>query len=180
MAITLASEGEETDKLKAIVAKTGSMIRVMPQVIPQDMRSVMADMEVVEAKEKVAKEKADPEGKNNKTETIADDKVPLNIEKEATDSVNKSGKIKRRGKKKSQGEEEVKVDQKGGNTGRTMTSQEATDTAIVKRMVGQLMKDCEATTMIEIDLAEVEQIVERLGRGEEVGPLFVVFCSLPA
>ena len=177
MAITLASEGEETDKLKAIVAKTGSMIRVMPQVIPQDMRSVMADMEVVEAKEKVAKEKADPEGKNNKTETIADDKVPLNIEKEATDSVNKSGKIKRRGKKKSQGEEEVKVDQKGGNTGRTMTSQEATDTAIVKRMVGQLMKDCEATTMIEIDLAEVEQIVERLGRGEEVGPVFFVFCS---
>merc|ERR1719447_1045189 len=43
------------------------------------------------------------------------------------------------------------------------------DTAIVKRMVGQLMKDCEATNMLEIDLAEVEQIVERLGRGEEVG-----------
>ena len=29
MAITLASEGEETNKLKAIVAKTGSVIRVM-------------------------------------------------------------------------------------------------------------------------------------------------------
>ena len=29
MAITLASEGEEMNKLKAIVAKTGSVIRVM-------------------------------------------------------------------------------------------------------------------------------------------------------
>ena len=135
MAITLASEGEEMDKLKAIVAKTGSMIRVMPEVIPQDMRSVMADMEVLEAKERVAKEKADPEGRKNKRETIAEDNGHENTVKEATDGVNKSGKIKRRGKKKSNSEEEGKVEEKGGNTGRT-SSQEATDTAIVKRMVG--------------------------------------------
>ena len=139
MAITLASEGEETDKLKAIVAKTGSVIRVMPEVIPQDMRSVMADMEVLEAKEKVAKEKADPEGKKNKNETIGEDNIPENTEKVATDDVNnKGGKIKRRGKKKSNGAEEVNVDQQGGNTAKT-SSQEATDTAIVKRMVGKLL-----------------------------------------
>ena len=135
MAITLASEGEEMDKLKAIVAKTGSMIRVMPEVIPQDMRSVMADMEVLEAKERVAKEKSDPEGRKNKRETIVEDNVPENAGTEATDVVNKSGKIKRRGKKKSYSEEEGKVVEKGGNTART-SSQEATDTAIVKRMVG--------------------------------------------
>ena len=135
MAITLASEGEEMDKLKAIVAKTGSMIRVMPDVIPQDMRSVMADMEVLEAKERVAKEKSDPEGRKNKRETIVEDNVPENAGTEATDVVNKSGKIKRRGKKKSYSEEEGKVVEKGGNTART-SSQEATDTAIVKRMVG--------------------------------------------
>merc|ERR550517_1811226 len=35
-------------------------------------------------------------------------------------------------------------------------------------MVGQLMKDCEATTM-KVDLQEIEQIVEKLERGEEVG-----------
>ena len=35
MAITLASKGEEMEKLKGIVAKTGSVIRVMPDVIPQ-------------------------------------------------------------------------------------------------------------------------------------------------
>ena len=131
-----ASEGEEMDKLKVIVAKTGSMIRVMPEVIPQDMRSVMADMEVLEAKEKVAKEKADPEGKNkNKRETIAENNVPENTGKVATDGGNKSGKIKRRGTKKSNSEDEVKVGEKGGNTSRP-SSQEATDTAIVKRMVG--------------------------------------------
>ena len=134
MAITLASEGEEMDKLKAIVAKTGSMIRVMPDVIPQDMRSVMADMEVLEAKERVAKEKSDPEGRKNKRETIVEDNVPENAGTEATDVVNKSGKIKRRGKKKSHSEEEGKVAEKGGNTTRT-SSQETTDTAIVKRMV---------------------------------------------
>ena len=135
MAITLASEGEEMDKLKAIVAKTGSMIRVMPDVIPQDMRSVKADMEVLEAKERVAKEKADPEGRKNKREPIVEeDNVPENAGKEATDVVNKSGKIKRRGKKKSYSEEEGKVVEKGGNTAKT-SSQEATDTAIVKRMV---------------------------------------------
>ena len=139
MAITLASLGEETDKLKAILAKTGSVIRVMPEVIPQDMRSVMADMEVLEAKEKVAKEKTDSEGKKNKNETIGEDNIPENTEKVATDDVNnKGGKIKRRGKKKSNGAEEVNVDQQGGNTAKT-SSQEATDTAIVKRMVGKLL-----------------------------------------
>ena len=33
------------------------------------------------------------------------------------------------------------------------------------------MKDCEGTTMI-LDVAEVEQIVDKLERGEEVGSLF--------
>merc|ERR1719234_961583 len=125
----------------------------------------MADMEVVEAKEKEVKEKVDSEGKKNKKETL-DEKEP---EKVATDGVNnKSGKIKRRGKKKSSGgEEEVKLEsQKGGNPAKT-SSQEATDTAIVKRMVGQLMKDCKATA-VNLDLEEVEQIVEKLERGEEV------------
>ena len=149
MAITLASEGEETDKLKAIVAKTGSVIRVMPEMIPQDMRSVMADMEVVEAKEKVAKEKVDPEEKKNKNETIGEENVP---EKVATDDVNhKSGKIKRRGKKKSSGEEEVSVDQKGGNTTKK-NSQEATDTAIVKRMVGKIQIKTSTNTTTESNI----------------------------
>ena len=31
------------------------------------------------------------------------------------------------------------------------------------------MKDCEAATLM-VDLVEVEQIVEKLERGEEVGP----------
>ena len=92
----MASEGEETDKLKAIVAKTGSMIRVMPEVIPQDMRSVMADMEVLEAKEKVAKEKADPEVKKAKKTEFTEDAEYV---KETSDGASKSGKIKRRGKK---------------------------------------------------------------------------------
>merc|ERR1719458_1784429 len=127
----------------------------------------MADMEVLEAKERVAKKKSDPEGRKNKRETIVEDNVPENAGTEATAGVNKSGKIKRRGKKKSYSEEEGKVVEKGGNTART-SSQEATDTAIVKRMVGQLMKDCEATTTM-VDLAEVEQIVDKLERGEEVG-----------
>merc|ERR1719233_1422442 len=35
-------------------------------------------------------------------------------------------------------------------------------------MVGQLMKECEATT-VKVDLQEVEMIVEKLERGEEVG-----------
>ena len=149
MAITLASLGEETDKLKAIVAKTGSVIRVMPEVIPQDMRSVMADMEVLEAKEKVVKEKTDPEGKKNKNETIGEENVP---EKVATDDVNhKSGKIKRRGKKKSSGEEEVSVDQKGGNTTKK-NSQEATDTAIVKRMVGKIQIKTSTNTTTESNI----------------------------
>ena len=108
----------------------------------------MGNMEVVEAKEKVdqekeakvkeAKEKVDSEGRKNKKETLGEEKEP---EKVATDDVNnKSGKIKRRGKKKSStGEEEVNVEsQKGGNPAKT-SSQEATDTAIVKRMVGQLI-----------------------------------------
>ena len=43
------------------------------------------------------------------------------------------------------------------------------------------MKECEATTM-KVDLEEVEQIVEMLDRGEEVGPMilclmFFFFCS---
>ena len=149
MAITLASEGEETDKLKAIVAKTGSVIRVMPEMIPQDMRSVMVDMEVVEAKEKVAKEKVDPKEKKNKNETIGEDNVHAKV---ATDDVNhKSGKIKRRGKKKSSGEEEVSVDQKGGNTTKK-NSQEATDTAIVKRMVGKIQIKTSTNTTTESNI----------------------------
>ena len=138
----MASEGEETDKLKAIVAKTGSMIRVMPELIPQDMRSVMADMEVLEAKEKVAKEKADPEVKKAKKTEFTEDAEYI---KETSDGASKSGKIKRRGKKSNFGDE-VKDDQRGESTTRT-NSQEAMDTAIVKRMVGQLMKDCETTNM---------------------------------
>ena len=38
------------------------------------------------------------------------------------------------------------------------------------------MKDCEATTMM-VDLAEVEQIVDKLERGEEVG-FFVLLVIL--
>ena len=129
-------------------------------MIPQDMRSVMADMEVVEAKEKVEK---------NKKETLEGDKTPEHREKVATDDVNKggkegkknkketleegrddvnnkSGKIKRRGKKKSSvGEEEMKVDQKGGNPAKT-SSQEATDTAIVKRMVRKTLMKTKTNT----------------------------------
>ena len=34
------------------------------------------------------------------------------------------------------------------------------------------MKECEATN-VKIDLQEIEQIVEKLESGEEVGPLFI-------
>merc|ERR1719167_1459367 len=42
------------------------------------------------------------------------------------------------------------------------------DTAIIKRMVGQLMKDSESPTL-KIDMADIEEIVDKLERGEEVG-----------
>ena len=102
----------------------------------------MADMEVLEAKEKVAKEKADPEVKKAKKTEFTEDAEYV---KETSDGASKSGKIKRRGKKSNFGDE-VKDDQRGESTTRT-NSREAMDTAIVKRMVGQLMKDCETTNM---------------------------------
>ena len=39
------------------------------------------------------------------------------------------------------------------------------------------MKDCEATAMM-VDLAEVEQIVDKLERGEEVGSFFRLSFAL--
>jgi len=158
IAITLASEGEETDKLKAIVAKTGSIIRVMSEVIPQDLRSVMADMEVLEAKEKVVKEKLDPEKK--KVIESANEERTIKPNSETAD---KSGKIKRRGKKKAN-----EKDEEAQNIANKPDNREVMDTAIIKRMVGQLMKDCEATTL-KIDMADIEEIVDKLERGEEVG-----------
>ena len=158
IAITLASEGEETDKLKAIVAKTGSVIRVMSEVIPQDLRSVMANMEVLEAKEKVVKEKLDPEKKKVRESANQERTNKLNSE-----TADKSGKIKRRGKKKAN-----EKDEEAQHIANKPDNREVMDTAIIKRMVGQLMKDCEATTL-KIDMADIEEIVDKLERGEEVG-----------
>merc|ERR1719400_1214434 len=158
IAITLASEGDETDKLKAIVAKTGSIIRVMSEVIPQDLRSVMADMEVLEAKEKAVKEKLDPEKKKVRESANQERTNKLNSE-----TADKSGKIKRRGKKKAN-----EKDEEAQNIAYKPDNREVMDTAIIKRMAGQLMKDCEATTL-KIDMADIEEIVDKLERGEEVG-----------
>merc|ERR1712013_236450 len=158
IAITLASEGEETDKLKVIVAKTGSIIRVMSEVIPHDLRSVMADMEVLEAKEKVVKEKLDPE-KKKVIESANEERTT----KPNSETADKSGKIKRRGKKKAN-----EKDEEAQNIAIKPDNREVMDTAIIKRMVGQLMKDCEATTL-KIDMADIEEIVDKLERGEEVG-----------
>merc|ERR1719323_470602 len=148
IAITLASEGEETDKLKAIVAKTGSIIRVMSEVIPQDLRSVMADMEVLEAKEKVVKEKLDPE-KKKVIESVNEERTI----KPNSETADKSGKIKRRGKKKAnEKDEEAQI------IANKPDNRDVMDTAIIKRMVWQLMKDSEATTL-KIDMADIEEIV---------------------
>merc|ERR1712013_186123 len=151
-------EGEETDKLKVIVAKTGSIIRVMSEVIPHDLRSVMADMEVLEAKEKVVKEKLDPE-KKKVIESANEERTT----KPNSETADKSGKIKRRGKKKAN-----EKDEEAQNIAIKPDNREVMDTAIIKRMVGQLMKDCEATTL-KIDMADIEEIVDKLERGEEVG-----------
>merc|ERR1711962_62461 len=51
LAVTLASEGEEMGKLRNIVKKTGSMIKILPEVIPQDVRGNMAEMEVLDPAE---------------------------------------------------------------------------------------------------------------------------------
>merc|ERR1719400_2607088 len=124
MAITLASEGDETDKLKAIVAKTGSVIRVMSEVIPQDLRSVMANMEVLEAKEKVVKEKLDPEKKKVRESANQEKTNKLNSE-----TADKSGKIKRRGKKKAN-----EKDEEAQHIANKPDNREVMDTAIIKRM----------------------------------------------
>merc|ERR1719167_1704059 len=59
-------------------------------------------------------------------------------------------------------------DEEPQNIANKPDNREVMDTAIIKRMVGQLMKDCEATTL-KIDMADIEEIVDKLERGEEVG-----------
>jgi len=51
LAVTLASRGEELNKLRKIVVKTDSVIKILPDEIPQSIRAVMANMEVLAAAE---------------------------------------------------------------------------------------------------------------------------------
>ena len=149
LAVTLASEGEEVTKLRGVVAKTGSLVKILPEVIPQDVRGGLEDMEVLEG--------AEPE-KENKAKKIA---VAVGKIKEEIgskeDCSSKDGKIKRRGKKKP------------GMTSLPLQDKtEVTDAALVRRAVAQVLRDTE-TPSVACSLEEVTELVARLEAGEEVG-----------
>merc|ERR1711962_587453 len=117
LAVTLASEGEEMGKLRNIVKKTGSMIKILPEVIPQDVRGNMAEMEVLDPAE---------ESKEIKNE---DGLIKV------TKAQKTCGKIKGSDK-------ENLLEKKSSDTGNPKPTQEkVTDKAIVKRHVTQIIED---------------------------------------
>jgi superfamily II DNA/RNA helicase len=49
-AVTLASQGVEVEKMRSIVSKTGSEIRILPTELPLDLRATSDSMEILEIK----------------------------------------------------------------------------------------------------------------------------------
>jgi len=98
LAVTLASEGVEVGRMRGVVRKTGSMIRILPKDLPRDVRGEMEAMEVLEGEGEEEEEKESD--LNNEKETV----------KEKEEDGKKSGKIKKRGKKRTNGETTVEAE----------------------------------------------------------------------
>ena len=57
LAITLSSEGvEEVGRMRGVVKKTGSVVRILPVELPRDVRGEIEGMEVLEAAEDAGKD----------------------------------------------------------------------------------------------------------------------------
>jgi len=94
LAVTLASKGAEMGKLKSLVLKTGSTVRILPSEIPKDVRGQMEQMEIMDTSVTLS--------------DVSDESRTTLVDK--NDSASKynneepSGKIKRRGKRTANGE----------------------------------------------------------------------------
>jgi len=85
LAVTLASKGGEVAKMRGMVKKTGSIVRILPLELPRDIRGEMVDMEVLDG---------EPE------DAEADGDIKCEIKDKETQN---EGKVKRRGKRKISG-----------------------------------------------------------------------------
>ena len=158
LAVTLAAMGEEVTKLQGLVARTGSCVRLLPEVIPQDVRAVMEDMEVLEAREvpEIVRKTKKPAANGNEAGDDGPEKPSEN---------NNAGKVKRRGKKKPNENNpddtrtvpEVRAEKPNKTT--------LTDSAIMKRAVTALLQDGSLPRQ-RIDMALVREQVVKL----QVGP----------
>ena len=84
--------------MRGVVRKTGSGVRILPQELPRDVRGEMEGMQMLEA----AGEDEDKDVKVTEESVIKrDDNEAVNDKDEDT---RKSGKIKRRGKRRANGE----------------------------------------------------------------------------
>merc|ERR1712059_16223 len=140
LAITLASEGKELTKLRTIVGKTGSEIRVLPSDLPQDFRAAMANLEVLQ------KEDAEVEDKQFEQKSIEN-----------------LGRDKRSGKT-------IKNKLKREDIGKELKEESLQKTSCdEKLLVDYLLKPkCEFPEQLP-DMKELEEMSRRLLSGQDVG-----------
>jgi len=164
LAITLASQGVEVARMRGVVRKTGSIVRILPAELPRDIRGEMETMEVLEA------EGDDEKGKDTETEEVAA-KNSENIEEgnKKRQSIS-SGKVKRRGKRKINEEitEDGSCEDANANTKRfeEIEDKNSKDKEIIKNFLDE--RKIIQPQMNLPSLEDIAVLVQKLEMGEVV------------
>jgi len=166
LAVTLASEGVEVGKMRGMVKKTGSVVRILPLDLPRDIRGEMEAMQILEVEAEV------------EDGSIPDD-VTGGGEEEITEEIelkNKkanNGKIKRRGKRKVDGESTddalkesgVKTtESKNGNIQEDNTNKEKD---IVRKFMNDSKQGRTLTTLPTLE--DITNVANKISEGDYVG-----------
>ena len=157
VAVTIASDGQEMGRLQSMVSKTGSEIRILDrETIPSKVREERENMEILTP--------ADTETKESVNDTVDDDTVPGD---------KKSGKVKRRGKKKSsQVDASFTSDETYNETNvPEETDQKTKDQKLLRDHI-ELLKSRETPKMPSWE--QIEEVAEKMTKDEKFEPLMKV------
>ena len=157
VAVTIASDGQEMGRLQSMVSKTGSEIRILDrETIPSNVREERENMEILTP--------ADTETKESVNDTGDDDTVPGD---------KKSGKVKRRGKKKSsQVDASFTSDETYNETNvPEETDQKTKDQKLLRDHI-ELLKSREIPKMPSWE--QIEEVAEKMTKNEKFEPLMKV------
>jgi len=168
LAVTLASEGAEVGKMRGVVRKTGSVVKILPLELPRDIRGEMGTMQILEAEdeEKVECENVPEDG------TVGD-KEEVTEEIKLENKKSNNGKIKRRGKRKADGESTDDVlsvnDRKVTNTKINNVQKDKInmDKDIVRNFMNDLNRGKPQTTLPTLE--DIADLANKISEGEPVG-----------